>query len=603
MQIRTNSVVSVDKWLLTLGFVLLFPAAMIIARTPSVTGYEISIYQAYPFYFWVLIIGSLICGTIILIKKSLSSQNRTGLSLGAYILLVFTNVIIILLPLFRGYFIRSQGDEITHLGWIVDIINTGHAGSTNIYPISHILTAQLSLFGGVDIKLSIIAVSLCFYLLYALGLLLLARSIARSQSQVYLILAFGTVLLFTFYNYLFLPTQNILFALPLVLFLYFKINSPNSLNFAICFIIVLFFLPALHPLGTMLTCVVLIILNISTLLGRMLSRRTGSTPAIDPYSPIKGWVSVVLVFVLFYIWFSQFNMLDFTVTRAWEALILGERIAPIAGIEEGIGMAYSFFQSLLLRLMLNYGQVILFALLSIIGILILIKKSYSRFKVLFSLEIFFSLYFVILGLFAISTILNPFLGTGSSLRVFCWPLVASVVLNGIVFHDWLLKLTRPIKKLAAGLITIVILASAILGVFNTYFSPIIDSGDAQVTRGEWGSMEWYLANKANYRTFYFDQLPVRAPHLYYGKDAPQPKSVGFYSGLAEHLGYDAGPSLKDTLPMRGYLVITEREMTIKKLLTPNSGSYTLEDLKRVYSDPGADLIYTCQGTDIIFVTK
>jgi hypothetical protein len=603
MRIENNSSVSIDKVLITLGFILLFPASLIIAKTPVATGYEISIYQAYPFYFWMLVIGSIFCGIILLIKKSFSAQAQPRLFLGGYVLLIFTNVIIILLPLFRGYFIRSQGDEITHLGWIVDIINTGHIGITNIYPISHILSTQIALIGGLDIRIGMIITTVCFYVLYAFGLLLLARNIAKRQAQIYFILAFGSVLLFTFYNYLYLPTQNIVFILPLVLYLFLRISAPGSLNFAICFIIILFLLPVIHPLGSLFVCAIFIIINLATHLSRKTIQKNNLWQSSDTYSPIKNWGSVILVFVLFYIWFSQFNMLEFTVTRAWESLILGERLSPMAGIEEGISTIYSSFRDLLARIIMNYGQVILFAVLSIISILILLKKRYFNRESLTSLEIFLSLCFIILCLLGLSTFLNSYLGTGTSLRVFCWPLVASIMLIGLVFHDQLLRLSGRIKQMTLGIVIVIILVSSTLGVLNTFFSPLIDSGDAQVTRSEWQSMEWYLKYKANFRTFFLDQLPVRASHYYYGKDAPKPSSVGFFSDAAEYLRHDIGLSLKDTLPMRGYVVITDREMVITRMLHPTSGAYTLEELNRVFTDPGVNVIFTCAGTNIGYVAK
>ena len=501
--------------------------------------------------------------------------------------------------MFRGYFINNRGDEITHIGWIVDILNTGHIGSTNIYPISHILTTEISLISGIDFKTGINFIPVCFYVLYALGLILLSRNIANRHGQTYLILAFGSVLLFTYFNYMFLPTQHILFVLPLILYLFNKSSLPDSLSYGVCLVILSLSLPFLHPLGTLLICAILIIINISAFISRKLPK--SERQPSEPFSQIRNWTPIIIIFVVFSLWFSSFSMFDSSARLAYSSIIGPESKTPIVDIVNGMNeIHYSLFDTFL-RLIKNNGQDIFFLFLGGVAVLFLLKRYFFERKSITAVEIFFAFFFVLLTLFAISTILSSFLGTGVSLRVFCWPLAASVILNGLVYQQWIFHLSRWIRSIALCTVLIIILVSTIIGVFNTYYSPIIDSGDVQVTRSEWQSMEWFLSYKGPFRTFIFDQLPERAPDAFYGVDSPKPSSTGYFYSIPVHLGYEENSRPGNILPGDDYLVIDEGARVVKKMLHPTVGAYTAEEMDRVYSDKDFSFIYSSGGTDIAFI--
>lgn len=595
--------VKLDKVIITIGFVFISLIAFIIARTPPASSYEISIYQVYPVYFWMLVIGTMFCGILVLIRNAFCKGQPSYLYLYGYFLLIALNLIIITLPIFRGYFIKSGGDEITHIGYIFDVLKYGHIGNTNIYPVSHILSSQIALIGGMDIRTVINILPVCFYILYMLGLLLLAKNVTRYSKQICLILAFGSVLLFTYFNYLYLPTQYIVYALPLFLYLFFKSKSQNDYKFNICLLIYLISLPFLHPLGSLLSIAILILINLSTYLARLLYRKKVKSGIPDSYSKINSWLPVIILFVIFFAWYSTFSLFKASVKDTFSLFTHEEIKTPISEITKGIAeVQYTLFDTIH-RIVSNYGQDIIFGLVAAVAILFLLKKYFSRQNMFTSIEIFFSLCFVFLCIFALSTIFSSFLGTGSSLRLFCWPLVAAVLLNGLVYYDWISAATKLRKLVGVILISIAIIISAIIGMFNVYFSPIIDYGDAQVTYSEWQSMEWFYKYKVSYLTIGFDQLPKRYPDAVYGTDSSKPAAVGSFEEIPPRLGYDSNLSLKDTIKLNYYLVINEREKIVKKELRPNVGVYTIEDLKRVSSDNGVQFVYTSQRTDICFIPK
>ena len=572
------------------AFTFIISALIIIARTHPASGYEISIYDAYPWYFWVFIIASIACGICILVHQAFAEQRSNWWSMGLFII-IFTNLIIFLLPIFRGYFISNVGDEVTHLGLIKDIALTGNIGRTNYYPISHILSISLSYISGLNSRLIIKIIPAIFYLIYIGGLYLLAKVIGEKFGQVLLVMAFGSVLLFTYFNIVFLPTQFFLCLIPLILMLLLgKIVSPNRLEYTIVFIILLLPMPFLHPLGSVFLILLFLLFELSILIHHFLLRRGYVQSATISYPSKTALIPALVVFIIFFMWFSVFALFRTAAARAYEWFVYGHGTPPVETMVEQLRMAGFTILDFMDLLIKNYGHDLIYILLSFIAIFIILRKLRLRNSLRIE-EIFLSLFFLIFSVFYIQTVLGAFIYTGRSLRIYCWPLMASTVLNGIVFHEWISKLRGKRFKICISLLTIIIIIAAIIGVFSVYPSPHLKVGNLQVTEMDFDGMEWFFEHKNSDRTFYFDQLPFRAPHALFGCDAPKPKTVGRFYQVPQHLGYEANKTLAYSFKYDAYIVLSERVKAIKTKLWPDIGGYTLSDLYRLSSDPAVDKIY------------
>jgi len=598
--LRTLQRLNINKLLATIAFTLILLVLVIITITPSATGYEISIYDAYPLYFWFFLIGAIACGIIILVHQAFTEEKLNWWLAGFSVILfivVFANLIIILLPIFRGYFISDVGDEITHLGMIKDIALTGRTGRENVYPISHILSISLSYISGLNSRSIIKIVPAIFYLIYIGGLYLLAKTIGEKFGQVLLVMAFGSVLLFTYFNIFFLPTQFFLYLIPLILMLLLrKTASSNRLEYTIIFLIMLLPMPFLHPLGSVFLILLFLLFELSVLIHRFLIRRGYAQSAAISYPSKTALMPALVVFIIFFMWFSSFALFRTTVTQAYEWFVYGHGTPPVETMAEQLRMAGFTILDFIDLLIKNYGHDLIFILISLIAILIILRNLRLRNSPRIE-EIFFSLFFLIFSVFYIQTLLGAFICTGRSLRVYCWPLMASTVLNGIVFHEWISKLKGKRFKICISLLTIVIIIAAIIGVFSVYPSPHIKLGNLQITEMNFEGMEWFFEHKNSDMTFYFDQLPFRAVHAIFGHDAPKPKTVGHFSQVPPHLGYEDNKTLSYSFNYDAYIVISERIKAIKTKLWPDVGRYALSDLNRLSSDPAVSKIYFNGGLE------
>lgn len=589
-----------EKLLLTLGFILVFAASMIIARTPVVSAYEISIYSAYPGYFWILVIAAVFCGLTALFLRSFVIPESVKLHLGGFVLLIVINFMIILLPVFRGYFIPSGGDQLAHIGWIIDLVNTGHFGITNIYPVTHIISTKILLVTGFDIRSVMYLIPPLFYLIYVLGVVLLARVICQKFGQIYLVLAAGSVMLYTYFNYLFFPTQNILFLLPLLLLLLIKANYQNNARFGIGLIIMLIVSPFVHPLGSLIIAFILALFVLASFFSRFLNKNRQNNEIIPAVQSVNI-LSSIIIFVMYIIWFSRFDAFQASLRNALLWIFSGEGTPPIDGITKGIAQIDYSIWDLIIRLFLNNGHTIIYGALAVLTISFVLLKYFRKERKLSVIDLFFAISFICLFIFAAGSIFGSYIGLGSELRLFCWPLFFSIFLIGMIIYDFIKSSSGLRKIVLTSVLFIAIFVSSIVGVFNTYYSPLIDNGDIQVPYSSWRSQEWFHANKIDMYTMAFEQTTERARDVIYGRDSPKPYQVYFYFRVPERLNYTDSTELKDIIDRNFYTIISSRIQAVKNIISPNSGLFHLADLNKIYVDNNNHLIYSSAANDHIFL--
>ena len=369
-----------------------------------------------------------------------------------------------------------------------------------------------------------------------------------------------------------------------------KIVSSNRLEYTIIFLIMLLPMPFLHPLGSVFLVLLFLLFELSILIHHFLIRRGYAQSAAISYPSKTALMPALIVFIIFFMWFSVFAVFRKTVTQAFEWFVYGHGTSPVETMAEQLrmaGFAVLDFMDLLIK---NYGHGLIFILLSLIAIFIILRNLRLR-NIPKVEEIFFSLFFLIFSVFYIQTLIGAFICTGRSLRIYCWPLMASTVLNGIIFQEWISKLRGKRFKICVYLLTIIIIIAAIIGVFSVYNSPHIKRGNFQGTEMDFDGMEWFFEHKNSDSTIHFDQLPPRAQYAIFGFDEPKPKTVGHFYLVPPHLGYENNETLAYSFKSDAYIVISERVKAIKTKLWPDVGTYTLSDLNMLSSDPAVSKIY------------
>src|SRR5437667_8344384 len=113
--------------LLVCAFLMLASALWIVAQTPPALQYEVTIYDAYPGQFWLMIVAGNICLISVLLLSAGTVRHSPKLILGAVAGVLMTGSALLLLPYFRGYYLGfgPSWDALTHIGKMKYILYFG----------------------------------------------------------------------------------------------------------------------------------------------------------------------------------------------------------------------------------------------------------------------------------------------------------------------------------------------------------------------------------------------------------------------------------------------------------------------------------------------
>ncbi|MDD1775203.1 MAG: hypothetical protein LUQ24_06715 [Methanobacterium sp.] len=600
-----NKSIYIDKILIIIGFIFILLALIIIAVTPPASKYEISVYWACPIYFWWLIIASIILGIIVLLQNAFRSEKLTpGWFFLVFAMIILSNLIIILLPVLRGYYVTDIYDELGHLGMIQDIAVNGRIGQSNFYPIPHILTFIITSITDTNYLLTYKFIFPLFYIFYILGIFLLGREISNNSGIVFLIIAFAAPPIFTYFNYLFLPTQMCLYLLPMILFLLLKHLARTNISYSLLFFILLLVLPFLHPMGSLFIVGIFIILGISSSIFNWHQRRNEelSIARKIKWSTIAS-ISMIL-FIAFFTWFSKFGDFNFYIQQITDSLSGSTGPSEINLILERQQQDNPFTIFQIARMVfLNYGQDILFALIASLACLWVLKQLFSKNESIEVGDIYFSLLFLVFSIFYAATLAANFTTTGRSIRIFCWALTAAIFLNGIVFFKFVNPFNMIFKNICIGLLVIILSFSTIFGVFNVFHSPLIRGANIQATEANIDGMQWLFINRdTNIDIASIDSLKyLSPPYLLYGYEA-SPYLLNELETIPDYFGYDQYDSMIETVNQDTYLAINQRDRDLIKFV-PDYGNYSIANFDQIQNDPGVKRIYYNGDTEIMEVSS
>lgn len=212
------------KLLSILAFLFIELVITIIATTPSASGYEISIYEVFPWYFWFFLILSLAIGQIIIFLNIFNENTKKNkVWLIGLIIVLIASCILLSIPYSRGYVTYGRGDNLEHIGEAKDILFSGSIKPSNFYPSIHILTAVISLIGDINIIDVSNFLPRLFPFFFIFGFIIFSRFFLEKRDEFLLSIVFFSSVLFFGANgsYLAQFGQSFL-LLPLILFLYFK---------------------------------------------------------------------------------------------------------------------------------------------------------------------------------------------------------------------------------------------------------------------------------------------------------------------------------------------------------------------------------------------
>lgn len=621
---------NIDKFLASGGFVFVLVALIVIARTPPATGYELSIYYAYPTYFWSLIIAAIACGIGILIRQAFAAQKSNWWLAGLF-LVIFSNSVFLGLPFFRGYAFFPFGDAMTHIGYMKDIIATGHLGDSNYYPVVHILGVDLLTITGLSQATVVNLLFVFFSALYLLNMYLLATVVANRRGQALLITAFACPLIFSFFHARIHPSMFSLFMLPLLLYFYHRAASlpgHKAQNIALLFLVALL-MTFFHPITALFAIAVLLVFALASYLHRKLAPATnpGSQLRTSKNSTKFALITAVVMVVFFSSWYLSFPSIrgSFNKVYGWLAYeITGPEIEP-SPTEPSLTkppVRRSLFQSLIHTLskaeitftqtlalfIARYGAVFIYLLMALILSIVVLRKALVK---KFKRKGFQQLDFIYSIQFLVALLISTYMLFGyaveyQEIRIARFPLLMSTILGGLVVYGLAgrdspqranLDNLEPGKKAFIGLVAMLILATSVLSVLNVYYSPRVVKLNWQVTQMEITGTKWFSSHRDRNIGIAVANVPLgRFDDFNFGWETSPLQRAPRLKLIPSHFGYDENSSITVTFDFQDrYLLTCEAGrmwvMVVPESVKPEAHLYTEDDFARLRTDPAVAQIY------------
>ncbi|NLE05061.1 MAG: hypothetical protein GX638_09725, partial [Crenarchaeota archaeon] len=494
------------KILSILCFVLILLSLYIIYQSPGVDGYEVSIYDEYPKYFWYLILLSIYICQFILLLNIVTNIDDSASWKAACIGISLCISILILLPMIKRYAIYGGGDPSTHMGYILDILHSGHIGS-NMYPIVHISGMILSQLCGFDLQISMLLYPCIIYLIYVISFYLLFRIVLNSKAPILICMILAPVSVVISPGLInsvpyFAPQAISDYFISFYLFLFISryISSINNFNYAILIVLMSLFLTFVHPLTSLFLAVILSIFIISHgILNRLSifdfnSKLNAENTCIDTARNL-----LLIIILIFFIWQSYSYLLLETFKTIYIRIFLD--VVGYSKFElysDQMSMYSPNIYFLLKTIVYLYGVYIIIVFMGAISIAIL----YITYRIdnvnlnLYSLTL--SLGFIF---FSMLYVASQFIPTSTGyVRVGYYAAMLSILLIPVAF-GYLYEM-RDSYDLSSKLLIFIVFP--ILVVFITYLiiftlfeSPLTLSLGAQVTDSQLMGMETFFEKRSD----------------------------------------------------------------------------------------------------------
>jgi len=577
-----------------------------IATLSPATQYNISIYSSIPLDFWVLAASGSLLGEISLLGYAMD-EGKSKWILIAFSSVLSSAMVLMMVPIFQGYFVLGRGDVLTQYGIMKGTVETGFLPSSLFYPMDLVMGSMVSIIGNLPLGEIVVLLPALILLLFLVGTYLFARTFLRSRSKVLFITSTSSALLFgigglgTSGTLVFAPSVQCFCLLPLTLYILCKAaQSQRKLAFVVCLFAILTATILFHPIETLLIILILILMSHSV---KVLSVSTNlRTPRIRLSAESKrtGFshplilISCSFLLIGFFAWYLSFPSTSFFI-RSFLASLQGVSPSSLSNIYSSYfsrgnpGLLY------LVKSILNVYGVLL--LCFVMGTLFTIKYARSSSQQLTSPSDKSIRLFLVTG-FWIFLLITAFSFTNQLLVGLRYSedfVFFSMLLIGIGYADSLMKAGKRKKKWLAMTIVILLLLCSYCTTIQIYVSPLTLEVSNQITKMEYTGSEWLFGEiDRNSPIGGLGFAPTRFVSAVLGYENATVNQIS----IPNHFGYDQNSSLASSLESGSYIVLTklgrdwypqgEPELEYLWLWTP-------EDFNHLGNDTSVDGIFNNGG--------
>jgi hypothetical protein len=580
----------------------LLSIALIITWNAPATGFEVSIYRSTPLILWVSLISSVIAGiTITVVSITKSELDLSYLWKIGFLLVFLSYVVCLALFIIRGYYMWCMGgDPASHIGWIKETLDTGHAPTSLIYPITHIYLSEIIFMTDLNLVFLHKIMPVIFSILFILYMYVFAKTIFHNTAASLLVGIVSCASFRTDFYLNLIPSGLSSLLLPLVLFVIFKCIYQRCLAWAVPRSILVILYPVFHPVSTLFIGLVLITLWIPhTIPGIGHSNHGGITLSDFENYKFKFMRPFLTLLMWFLFWISSFRIWDITIKKIYQA-IFGEGVTS-EGMQllDKIDYAREYGYSITEIVIRQYGASIILFGLSVLAVFLLLKNHrYGRYNnSLLSLSgPFAALSIIIPVLFLFDLSFNAF-------RFLHALTILMLILSAYTLYT-LLIYKRKYSLLKGTTFAVVIAAMILSGLFfggllSLYPSPYNFGTSYHNTHSEVVGMKYvYDHRNATIPLTGISIAPGRFAGAFLTPEERTIQCLPLYlrdqNRVPWHFGYDTNSSLSSAYDKETNLIIVPRDRVIYTDIFPDMAKhrFTRQDFQKLEIDPGVDALYS-----------
>lgn len=599
-----------QKGLLILLFLFLTVAIIIAWNVPAV-GYEASIYNSTPFVLWIALICSVIAGISLIIQSS-STENfhRDTLWKYGFLLIILCYAIGLCLFIIRGYYgWNMNGDPATHIRYINDILQVGKIPKILFYPSTHIFLSEICLVTNLSPTFFYTIIPFFFGLICVVFMFFFARVL--SDNHVEPVIAGILACTFIYGWYLNLTPNGLSnLLLPMVLFLMFRYLKSNKFSWAILLCIALILYPVFHPLPAIMLALILITLWIPhKVRDAWCAVREKDLSFLKTHRVnINVLIPFLILTIWFIFWYSFYSIWGSTITEVYNKINAEGGPTKLTDLTYTVNYAQGYGYNVMEIFLKSYGSLLVFSLFSVISFILLWKRV-SRER---NEGTIFSLY----GPWAVLCLIVPALYFFNlpfgPLRFLFFIVLLETVFVAYLISDMVIKSRERKNRFIPGLtkagLVVVITCLFLSGLLNLYASPWGMTMTSQSTRSEVTGMVYFLEYRNVSAPISGFGFPVgRFADLLLPREKRSVQNLPQYIDKKDyppwHFGYDQVPSIANLYRNETYLLLPQQEKSRYTDYYPEMAKYriTMGDFERLYSDNGANLIYSNGGFDFLTI--
>lgn len=574
------------KGLAIATFTLITAIAMT-AASSSATSYEISMYAAYPSWFWFGIVAAFVLGAIVVVRSKAVPHRRRYLALGAGIILL-ANAIMLFMPVIRGYAVFGGGDMFTHRGLVLEILENGRVDDHNYYPGIHVHAVILMEITGLDYYAIKNVLPPAFSVAYWFGILAIGVRVTDESDAFHYLVPLALLPIFKQSEVYFGPNMLSFSVYPLLLYALFNVDRSRTRFLTVVSLVFCYFVFT-HPVTTLLGLFTVALVAAAKLATDLLNDGELSVKRSFPVFTLP-----MAVGVLFFSWYYSF-----TEIIAMTVSMLGSFFLGLGGSQ--LGEYSSALQNVPLGLMdllevvvFRQGSEILLMVTTVVAVLYLgYQVRYGERELRWE-YLFWVAGFGVFSALAAAFLVKPIMLTWTRLLKFAEFFAVLLVATAVYFYAG--DSTRSVGLRNVVVVGVVLVLVSVL-VFGFYGSPLQRSTNSHVPDARLDGMEWFVEHRdADQKAYGFT---YRYEHAFLGLD-PNPRTYT-ERPLPEHLGYRNATSFATPNRAGSYLLVTDRMEQYYPSLHPNyprHWKFSPQDFRRLDRDEGLGKVYENGGIRI-----